>query len=272
MRNKKKFIYYAWKTSLQVAKIKEKTSLFSALLCFADILNFGFKYNATTIDYMRLKYYGKNRKERKEEKTALIKKRDYINRIYKEQIVFSKYGSCKYQDPRKWHIRTKIYQKTFNMGAGCSVQNNVMIRCTHDVISSKFVCGDKVSIQRNTDIDYTGDLEIGNGVVFMEGVKVLTHGHDYFGLIDKSKIISDKERLYLSKLIIGDNVSISSHAIIMPGVQSIGENSIISIGAVVTNRVPPNVIVAGNPARIITSFSEKMRLKYRYIPSQQDNE
>ncbi|MDE7447934.1 MAG: sugar O-acetyltransferase, partial [Helicobacter sp.] len=37
---------------------------------------------------------------------------------------------------------------------------------------------------------------------------------------------------------------------ICPGV-TIGENSVIAAGSVVTKDVPPNVIVAGNPARVI---------------------
>lgn len=45
-------------------------------------------------------------------------------------------------------------------------------------------------------------------------------------------------------------VSIGSGATILPGV-TIGENSIIGAGCVVTKDVPPNVMVAGNPAVVI---------------------
>jgi acetyltransferase-like isoleucine patch superfamily enzyme len=51
-------------------------------------------------------------------------------------------------------------------------------------------------------------------------------------------------------VIIKDNVWIGMGAIILKGV-TIGENSIVAAGAVVTKSVPPNVIVAGNPARIV---------------------
>jgi len=268
MRNKKKFIYYAWETSLHVAKIKIEECVpppkqvlcskgwgikLNRLLFFVDILHFGFKYNATTIDYMKLKYYEKNRKDRKNENAALIEKRDYRNRIIKEQVVFSKYGSHKYQHPSKWHIRTKIYQKAYNMGKNCSVQYNVMIRCTHDVISSKFICGDNVNISRNVDIDYTGDLEIGNGILISEGAKILTHGHDFYGKRNND-VIPNTNRVFLTKLSIGNNVWIGSNAVIMHGVESIGENSIIAAGAIVTKAVPPNVVVAGNPAKVIAEI------------------
>ncbi|GAB0173093.1 hypothetical protein NHP164001_11090 [Helicobacter trogontum] len=49
---------------------------------------------------------------------------------------------------------------------------------------------------------------------------------------------------------IGNRVWIGINATICPGV-TIGENSIIAAGAVVTKDVPSNVIVGGNPAKII---------------------
>ncbi len=51
-------------------------------------------------------------------------------------------------------------------------------------------------------------------------------------------------------VIIGDNVWIGMNAIILKGV-TIGDNSIIAAGAVVTKDVPPNTVVAGNPARFV---------------------
>lgn len=51
-------------------------------------------------------------------------------------------------------------------------------------------------------------------------------------------------------IIIGENVFIGAEVLILKGV-SIGENSIIGMGSVVTKNVPPNTIVAGNPAKMI---------------------
>lgn len=50
--------------------------------------------------------------------------------------------------------------------------------------------------------------------------------------------------------IIGDNVTIYPHSIIIGGIK-IGNNSIIGAGSVVTKDVPDNAIVAGNPAKVI---------------------
>ena len=56
-----------------------------------------------------------------------------------------------------------------------------------------------------------------------------------------------------SPIVIGKNVWIGSHAIILKGVQ-IGDNAFIGAGAVVTKNVEPNSVVVGNPARTIKRF------------------
>lgn len=52
---------------------------------------------------------------------------------------------------------------------------------------------------------------------------------------------------------LGDNVWLGGGVIVCPGV-SIGENSVIGAGSVVTKDVPANVVAAGNPARVLRSI------------------
>jgi acetyltransferase-like isoleucine patch superfamily enzyme len=59
-----------------------------------------------------------------------------------------------------------------------------------------------------------------------------------------------RPKLETRPVIIGDNVWIGMHAIILKGV-TIGENSVVAAGAVVTKSVPANCVVAGNPAAIV---------------------
>ena len=57
-------------------------------------------------------------------------------------------------------------------------------------------------------------------------------------------------------MIISDNVWIGMNAIILKGV-NIGENSVVAAGAVVTKSVPPNCVVAGNPAILARELPAK---------------
>ncbi len=57
------------------------------------------------------------------------------------------------------------------------------------------------------------------------------------------------------KVTIGDNVYIGTDALIMPGV-TIGDHALIAAGSVVTKSVPPRMVAAGNPARILCSIEE----------------
>jgi maltose O-acetyltransferase len=51
-------------------------------------------------------------------------------------------------------------------------------------------------------------------------------------------------------IVIGDNVWLGGGVILCPGV-SIGENTVVGAGAVVTRDLPANVVAVGNPARVI---------------------
>ena len=65
-----------------------------------------------------------------------------------------------------------------------------------------------------------------------------------------------------AKVRIGNNVWIGAQACILPGV-TIGDNTVIAGGSVVTKDIPANVIAAGNPCRVIREITEADRNKYR---------
>ena len=55
---------------------------------------------------------------------------------------------------------------------------------------------------------------------------------------------------------LGNNVWLGAGVIVLPGV-TIGDNSIIAAGSVVTHNVAPNVIVAGTPAKVLRQITEE---------------
>jgi maltose O-acetyltransferase len=54
-------------------------------------------------------------------------------------------------------------------------------------------------------------------------------------------------------IVIEDNAWLGGGAVVLPGV-TVGENAVVGAGAVVTRNVPPDVVVAGNPAQVIRSL------------------
>ena len=61
---------------------------------------------------------------------------------------------------------------------------------------------------------------------------------------------------------IGNNVWVGDSAIVCKGV-TIGENSVIGAGSVVTSSIPANTIAAGNPARVVKPLDADRELKTR---------
>lgn len=89
-------------------------------------------------------------------------------------------------------------------------------------------------------------------MTFPKGV----HVGEYTYLAFESRILThDRTRgLYLHTRI-GRNCFIGGRSMILPGV-TVGDNCVVGAGSVVTRDVPPNSIVAGNPAKVIRSNIE----------------
>ena len=94
-------------------------------------------------------------------------------------------------------------------------------------------------------------LEIGNKVQITKGVTILTHGYDWSVFKGLYGSVLGKAQ----KVVIGDNVFVGRNATIMGNVH-IGNNVIIGANAVVTKDIPENSVVAGNPARVISSLED----------------
>ncbi|KKK36306.1 acetyltransferase [Mesobacillus campisalis] len=88
------------------------------------------------------------------------------------------------------------------------------------------------------------EVRFGDNCMLAPGVHIYTATHPLHPDVRNSG------REYGKPVIIGNNVWIGGGAIINPGVR-IGDNAVIASGAVVTKDVPENVVVGGNPAKII---------------------
>lgn len=114
--------------------------------------------------------------------------------------------------------------------------------------------GEGCEIYRSVSIDSEPYLvKIGNHVRINSGTHLITHDGATWVIRGYKKIFEDVD--LMNTIVIGDNVSIGTNALIMPGV-TIGNNSIVGAGAVVTHNIPEKSIVAGVPARIICTLDE----------------
>lgn len=108
-------------------------------------------------------------------------------------------------------------------------------------------------------------ITVGAGTAFSNNVKVIACQSVSIGrrcLIGDAVLIFDSDFHHLSAagrhtlpgavapVVLEDNVFVGSRAIILKGV-TIGKDSVIGAGSVVISSIPPGVIAAGNPAKVI---------------------
>jgi maltose O-acetyltransferase len=88
------------------------------------------------------------------------------------------------------------------------------------------------------------EITISDDVQFGPNVQLLTPTHPLDADLRRAKWEAAEP------ISIGANAWLGGGAIVLPGV-TIGEDAVVGAGAVVTKDVPPHVVVAGNPARVI---------------------
>ena len=93
-------------------------------------------------------------------------------------------------------------------------------------------------------------VRVGDNVFIAPHVGIYTAGHP----LDIGQRNAGLE--YARPITIGNNVWIGGHVVLLPGV-SIGDNTIIGAGSVVTKNIPANVLAVGNPCRVIRPVSPK---------------
>jgi len=106
--------------------------------------------------------------------------------------------------------------------------------------------GRNVFINQNCTMYDLGGIDICDDVMIGPNVSLLTSSHPIAP--------SERRAFVIAKpIVIERNVWIAAGATIIGGV-TVGENSVVAAGSVVTRDVPPNSLVGGNPARVIRAI------------------
>lgn len=122
-----------------------------------------------------------------------------------------------------------------DMGVGSRVNAPINIVRAHEV-----KIGNHVIIMGGCLMMSAGGITIEDEAQIAANVQLISNNHD----LENRMIITCKPIKICRRAWIG------AGATILPGV-TIGENSVVGAGSVVTHDVPPDTIVAGNPAKII---------------------
>jgi acetyltransferase-like isoleucine patch superfamily enzyme len=113
--------------------------------------------------------------------------------------------------------------------------------------------GDEIRIGRNVFVNQNctfydlGGLDIADDVMIGPNVNIITSGHPLEP--------SQRRTTIGTPIVIEKNVWIAAGAIIIGGV-TVGENSVVAAGSVVTKDIPPNTLAGGNPANVIRSIHD----------------
>ena len=151
--------------------------------------------------------------------------------------------------PLEQDKRQKLLKEMFaEIGDGCHIETPLHANwgCHNVHFGSGIYCNFNLCLVDDAEI------YIGDHCMIAPNVVISTSGHPIL------PILRENNYVYNIPIHIGKNVWIGSGVQILPGV-TIGDNSVIGAGSVVTNDIPSNVIALGIPCKVFREIGEKDR-------------
>lgn len=154
--------------------------------------------------------------------------------------------------PSQGELRTKLLKEMFaEIGENCYIEPPF-----HANWGGYHVhFGKNVYANFNLTVVDDGDIYVGDYTMIGPNVTIATAGHP----IDAK--LREMAYQYNLPVHIGRNVWLGAGVIVLPGV-TIGDNTIIGAGSVVTKDIPAGVVAVGNPCRVVREVGEHDREYY----------
>lgn len=153
--------------------------------------------------------------------------------------------------PSELELRTKLLRELLaEVGENCYVEPPL-----HANWGCHTHFGNNVYANFNLTLVDDTDIFVGDNVMFGPNVTLATAGHP----VDPE--LRRKVAQFNLPIRIGNNVWIGANAVVLPGI-TIGDNSVIGAGSVVTRDVPPDVVAVGNPCRVLRPIGPRDREYY----------
>lgn len=163
--------------------------------------------------------------------------------------------------PTEWKKRESMLKEMFaEMGENCYIEPPF-----HANWGGKHVhFGNSVYANFNLTLVDDTHIYVGDYTMFGPNVTIATAGHPIL------PELREQVYQYNAPVHIGRNCWLGAGVIVVPGI-TIGDNSVIGAGSIVTKDIPPNVIAVGNPCKILRGINEKDKEYYfkdRKIPAE----
>lgn len=176
----------------------------------------------------------------KEEYINLADNKEMQKKHIEVQSLCHKFSSL---DPKKVTKRKQLIKEIVN-----SIGENFVIEQPFHCDYGYFITiGENFYANYNLTILDTAEVKIGDNVFIGPNVNIYAATHP----IDKERRNQNLEKGI--PVSIGNSVWIGGNVTILPGV-TIGDNTVVGAGSVVTKSLPANVVAAGNPCKVIKTI------------------
>lgn len=175
--------------------------------------------------------------------TELLKQQQkYLDRLYDFNAT----------RPTELEKREKILKEMFaEIGEGCYIEPPL-----HSNFGGRHVhFGKKIYANFNLTLVDDTHIYVGDFTMFGPNVTIATAGHPILPELRRQAY------QYNAPVHIGKNCWLGAGVIVVPGI-TIGDNSVIGAGSVVTKDIPPNVVAVGNPCRVLREINDRDKEYY----------